>query len=311
MNQNVSPPVAGDAWSRVSERVAGQHWPASTLYVVATPIGNLGDLGLRAWHALQRADVIAAEDTRASRTLLDAWGVGTPLMAAHRHNEAAAARAICERLAQGQRVALVSDAGAPAVSDPGARVVRAVRAAGYAVVPVPGPSAVIAALMGSGVTTDENPAYAFAGFAPPKAVARQRWLRQWCALPAPVVMFESPHRLAATFADLLEVCGPDRELTVARELTKRFEEIGTFRLSEASAWLAADPHREQGEFVLIVHAEPEAAADEDADPAHDVLLDALLESLSVRDAARVAAKVTGQPRDVLYNRALARKKTQE
>ena len=135
--------------------------------------------------------------------------------------------------------------------------------------------------------------------------------RQWCALPAPVVMFESPHRLAATFADLLEVCGPDRELTVARELTKRFEEIGTFRLGEASAWLAADSHREQGEFVLIVHAEPEAAADEDADPAHDVLLDALLESLSVRDAARVAAKVTGQPRDVLYNRALARKKTQE
>lgn len=246
MNQNVSPPVAGDAWARVAERVAGQHWPASTLYVVATPIGNLGDLGLRAWHALQRADVIAAEDTRASRTLLDAWGVGTPLMAAHRHNEAAAAQAICERLAQGQRVALVSDAGAPAVSDPGARVVRAVREAGFAVVPVPGPSAVIAALMGSGVTTDENPAYAFAGFAPSKAAARQRWLRTWCALPAPVVMFESPHRLAATLADLLEVCGPARLVTVARELTKRFEEIATFPLSEAAAWLAADPHREQG-----------------------------------------------------------------
>ena len=295
MNQNVSP-AAGDAWSRVAESVAGQHWPAATLYVVATPIGNLGDLGLRAWHALQRADVIAAEDTRASRKLLDAWGVGTPLMAAHRHNEASAAQAICERLAQGQRVALVSDAGAPAVSDPGARVVRAVREAGYAVVPVPGPSAVIAALMGSGVTSDENPAFAFAGFAPPKAAARQRWLRTWCALPAPVVMFESPHRLAATLADLLEVCGPARKLTVARELTKRFEEIATFALGEGAAWLAADPHREQGEFVLIVHAD-EAAEDEgEVDARADALLDALLETLSVRDAAKVAAKVTGLPR---------------
>jgi 16S rRNA (cytidine1402-2'-O)-methyltransferase len=281
------------------------------LYVVATPIGNLGDLGLRAWHALQRADVIAAEDTRASRTLLDAWGVSTPLMAAHRHNEAAAAQAICERLAQGQRVALVSDAGAPAVSDPGARVVRAVREAGFTVVPVPGPSAVIAALMGSGVTTDENPAYAFAGFPPPKALARQRWLRSWCALPAPVVMFESPHRLAATLADLLEVCGPDRQLTVARELTKRFEEIATITLGEAAAWLAADSHREQGEFVLIAHAQAGQDVDEEADPRTDVLLDALLESMSVRDAARVAAKVTGVARDVLYNRALARKKSSE
>jgi len=260
---------------------------------------------------LQRADVIAAEDTRASRALLDAWGVGTPLMAAHRHNEAAAAQAICERLAQGQRVALVSDAGAPAVSDPGARIVRAVREAGFGVVPVPGPSAVIAALMGSGVTTDENPGYAFAGFPPPKAAARQRWLRTWCALPAPVVMFESPHRLAATLADLLEVCGPDRLLTVARELTKRFEEIATFPMGEGAAWLAADTHREQGEFVLIAHAPAEQEADEEADPRTDALLDALLESLSLRDAARVAAKVSGLPRDVLYNRALARKKSAE
>ncbi|MDF3849190.1 16S rRNA (cytidine(1402)-2'-O)-methyltransferase, partial [Achromobacter denitrificans] len=185
------------------------------------------------------------------------------------------------------------------------------REAGYKVVPVPGPSAVIAALMGSGVTTDENPAYAFAGFAPSKAAARQRWLRTWCALPAPVVMFESPHRLAATLADLLEVCGPDRRLTVARELTKRFEEIATFPLGEAAAWLAADAHREQGEFVLIAHAREEALVEEDADPRTDALLDALLESLSLRDAARVAAKVSGLPRDVLYNRALARKKSSE
>lgn len=261
MNQDVLSPAQGDAWSRVADRVAAQHWPAATLYVIATPIGNLGDLGLRAWQALVRADVIAAEDTRASRTLLDAWGVSTPLMAAHRHNEASAAQAICERLAQGQRVALVSDAGAPAVSDPGARIVRAVREAGYAVVPVPGLSAVIAALMGSGATSDENPAFAFAGFLPAKAVARQRWLRQWCALPAPVVMFESPHRLAATLADLREAGGPARLLTVARELTKRFEEIATMPLGEAADWLAADAHRGQGEFVLIVHQAPGAQDD--------------------------------------------------
>lgn len=308
MNQNVPLAQAGDTWRRMAERVAGQHWPEATLYVVATPIGNLGDLGLRAWQALTQADVIAAEDTRSSRSLLDAWGIGTPLMAAHRHNEAAAAQDICQRLEQGQRIALVSDAGAPAVSDPGARIVRAVRDAGYAVVPVPGPSAVITALMGSGVTSDENPAYAFAGFAPHKAAARQRWLRSWCALPAPVVMFESPHRLSAMLADLLEVCGEQRELTIARELTKRFEQIVTLPVAQAAAWLAEDAHRAQGEFVLIVHAAADAADDEHPDdPATIVLLDALLETLSVRDTAKVAAKVTGQSRDALYALALARK----
>jgi 16S rRNA (cytidine1402-2'-O)-methyltransferase len=278
------------------------------LYVVATPIGNLGDLGLRAWETLVRADVIAAEDTRESRTLLDAWGIATPLMAAHRHNEAAAAQAICERLAQGQRVALVSDAGAPAVSDPGARIVRAVREAGYAVVPIPGPSAVIAALMASGVTSDENPAYVFAGFPPSKSAARQRWLAQWCGLPAPVVMFESPHRLAATLADLLEVCGPQRDVTIDRELTKRFEEIATLQLGKARDWMQAQPHRGQGEFVLIAHAAPAPAQEgNEVDPSTDALLDALLESVSVRDAARIASRVSGLPRDVLYARALARK----
>jgi 16S rRNA (cytidine1402-2'-O)-methyltransferase len=307
MNENVASPAGREAWRRVAERVAAQHWPAATLYVVATPIGNLGDLGLRACEALSRADVIAAEDTRESRNLLDAWGITTPLIAAHRHNEAAAAQAICERLAQGQRVALVSDAGAPAVSDPGARIVRAVRQAGYTVVPVPGASAVITALMGSGVTSDENPAYAFAGFPPPKPVARQRWLAQWCALAAPVVMFESPHRVAATLADMLAVCGPQRDVTIARELTKRFEEIATMPLAQAQEWLRAQPHRTQGEFVLIAHAAPVVESGAAMDPATDALLDALLDAVSVRDAARIAARVSGLPRDVLYARALARR----
>ena len=301
--------VSHDAWHRVADRVAGQHWPDATLYVVATPIGNLGDLGLRAWQVLARVDVIAAEDTRASRTLLDAWGISTPLMAAHRHNEAAAAQSICERLAQGQTVALVSDAGAPAVSDPGARVVRAVRAAGFRVVPLPGASAVIAALMASGVTTDENPAFVFAGFAPAKSMARCRWLGDWARVPAPIVMFESPHRVAATLSDMATVCGVDRQVTIARELTKRFEEVCTIALGEAAPWFAADAHREQGEFVLILHAPP--ATQETGIPEEAAKwLAALVEKMSVRDAAQVVAKMTGVPRDVLYKQALAIKNEQ-
>ena len=300
-----APVSPSQSWLRMAEKVAGQSWPASALYVVATPIGNLGDLSLRAQVCLQQANVIAAEDTRLTRPLLDAWGIRTPLIAAHRHNEAQAAEAIVARLAAGERVALVSDAGAPGVSDPGARIVRAVRAAGYPVVPLPGPSAVIAALMASGVTTDENPAFAFAGFPPPKAVARQRWLTQWCALQAPVAMYESPHRLSATLADLLTVCGPDRKLTIARELTKRFEEIVTLPIAQAQAWLVEHPQRAQGEFVLIVEG---AVAAEDVLDAHtEEVLKALLEVLSLRDCAKVAAKITGVARDTLYARALALK----
>jgi len=268
--------------------------------------------------------VIAAEDTRVTRKLLAAWGVTTPVIAAHRHNEAAAAADIVARLAQGARVALVSDAGAPAVSDPGARIVRSVRDAGYGVVPVPGASAVIAALMASGATSDANPAFAFAGFAPTRARVRQRWLQRWCALPAPVVVFESPHRLAATLRDLAEVCAAGRRVTLARELTKRFEAVTTLSVADAPDWLAADPQRGQGECVLIVHeaaagVATNTAADDDDRPADgdviqaaielqtNALLDALLESLSVRDAARIAARATGLPRDALYAQALARR----
>lgn len=287
---------------RQAETIGRQSWPAATLYVVATPIGNLADLGPRARHALQLADVIAAEDTRTSRPLLDYWDISTPLMAAHQHNEARAAEAIVERLAAGQRVALISDAGTPAVSDPGARIVAAVRAAGYRVVPLPGPSAVLAALMASGMTSDARPEFVFAGFAPPKSQARQAWLRQWCRLPAPVVMFESPHRLAATLRDLAAVCGADRKLTVARELTKRFEEIAVLAAGEAEAWLKARPQGAQGEFVLIVEAAPAEAAGTDQ---HDELLRGLLRHMGVRDAARLGAQATGASRHALYERALA------
>lgn len=292
-------------WKQHAERVEAQDWPTSALYVVATPIGNLADLSLRAWHALARCDVIAAEDTRSSRQLLDAWGIQTPLIAAHRHNEAKAGSDILARLSEGQRVALISDAGAPGVSDPGARIVRACQQAGYRVIPIPGASAVISALMASGATSDENPAFVFAGFMPSKAGARRKWLAHWCATPAPVVMFESPHRVRTAFADVLEVCGPDRRVTIARELTKRFEQVVTLPLSEVSAWFEADTHHEQGEFVLIVHAAPSPESGV-VDAATLSLLDALLETVSVRDAAKVAAKVSGLPRDVLYKLALER-----
>lgn len=305
MNDDSQFMEASATWKHLAERVAGQHWPTAALYVVATPIGNLGDLGLRAWQALRQCDVIAAEDTRSSRPLLDAWGISTPLMAAHRHNEAAAAEAIVQRLESGERVALISDAGAPAVSDPGGRIVRRVREAGYQVVPIPGASAVITALMAAGVTSDENPAFIFAGFAPPKQGARRKWLQKWGAMAAPVVLFESPHRVRVTVDDMLAVCGPTRRLSIARELTKRFEQVETLTLADAAAWFDAESHRSQGEFVLILH-ETEAVAGDAIDAQAVALLEALLEVLSVRDAVKVAAKVSGAPRDALYALALER-----
>ena len=296
-----------ESWAFITEKVQAQSWPESCLYVVATPIGNLGDLSLRAWQTLLRCDIIAAEDTRASRQLLQAWGVATPLMAAHRHNEAEAAEAIVQRLQAGERVALVSDAGAPAVSDPGARIVRAVRAAGYTVVPIPGASAVITALMASGVTSDENPAFMFAGFAPSKAQARRKWLQQHLLQPVPVVFFESPHRVLDTVSDLAQLAA-ERELTIARELSKRFEQVHTLVASEAPAWFQADSHRQQGEFVMILHAEPQSKESSDEVPADtQAWMRALLEQMSVRDAARLASKVSGVSRDVLYAWALAEK----
>ncbi len=303
-----------EVWSRLSGRMEGQQWPTHTLYVVATPIGNLGDLSLRAWHALNKADVIAAEDTRASKNLLEAWGIGTPLIAAHRHNEISAAANIVDRIQSGQRVALVSDAGSPAVSDPGGLVVQAVREAGLRVIPLPGASALITALMATGVTTDASPGFVFAGFAPTKSSARQRWLRQWTQLPAATVFYEAPHRIVASTNDLLAVMGAARKVTFARELTKRFEEIATMPLSEAAAWLVADAHREQGEYVVIIHPlilEQDEDLELEESAAIDAWLDALLETMSVRDVARVAAKATGQPRDALYARALARKSQRE
>lgn len=290
-------------WHRVLHELGSQDWPAGCLYVVATPIGNLADLSPRALFALRRADVIAAEDTRSSRVLLNAWGVDTPMMSAHRHNEAQAAATVLRHLQDGQRVALISDAGAPAVSDPGGRIVSEIRKAGLPVRVIPGPSAVIAALMGSGATSDENPSFVFAGFAPSKAVARQGWLKTWCAAPAAVILFESPHRVRSTAVDIAAIAGHDRLVTVARELTKRFEQIVTVPAGELAEWFAVDNQRTMGEFVLIIH---ESVAKEAAtlNPDADRIIAAMLISHSVKDTARMLAAFSGLPRDVLYARAL-------
>ena len=291
------------AWKKVMADLEQQSWPQACLYVVATPIGNLADISPRAVFALNQADVIAAEDTRSSRVLLNAWGINTPLMPAHRHNEARAAQEIIRLLREGKRVALVSDAGAPAVSDPGGRIVREVREQGLLVRPIPGASAVIAALMGSGVSSDETPTFAFAGFVPQKSAARQQWLRKWGQMDAPVVMFESPHRIQAFCRDLLLVCGAARQLTVARELTKRFEQIVTLPIGELETWFAQDAHRQLGEFVLILEAAPKADEDEQMVKATE-LLKILLETVSVKDSVKIAAQITGLARDAVYARAL-------
>ena len=227
-------------------------------------------------------------------------------MAAHRHNEAQAAEQIVERLAAGERVALVSDAGAPAISDPGGRIVRRVREAGYKVVPLPGASAVVTALMASGVTTDENPAFVFAGFAPSKSTARKKWFQQWGVVEAPIVFFESPHRIRAALSDLATLF-PEREITFARELTKRFEQVHTCKLPEAEAWLASDSHHEQGEFVLILHAPIKIQLNNELDTVTQQWLQALMGQLSTRDVVKVAVQATGLSRDMLYDWVVAQK----
>lgn len=296
-------------WDSHIQMVASQHWPKSCLYVVATPIGNLADLSLRAYEALRRCDAIAAEDTRVTKNLLNSWGINTSLLPAHRHNERLAAETIIARLQNGETIALVSDAGAPAISDPGSLIVKQVLAAGIRVMPIPGPSSVITALMASGATSDENPCFTFAGFVPSKAKARSTWLSSWLAIAHPVVMFETPHRINQTSVAIAELADDDRLITVARELSKRFEEIKTMPIAQMPTWLASDPKRQQGEFVLVVHAAPEAKPEGIIlDVADQHTMQILLAELSVRDAVRIGAKLTGVKRDILYNWALENNK---
>ena len=276
-----------------------------SLYVVATPLGNARDLTLRALDILRSADVIAAEDTRVTAPLLRRYGIATRPRSLHAHNEARRADSILAALHAGKSVALVSDAGTPAVSDPGARLVRAVREAGFGVVPVPGPSAVAAAVSAAGLYAER---FAFLGFLPTATKARRELLASVASLPLALVLFEAPHRVRATAAELAGILAASRTLIVARELTKLFETMARMTLGEADAWFAADPNRERGEFVLIVDA-PQASPDDAPAMSADAdrWLAVLLQELPPARAARVAAAVTGAPREELYARALALK----
>jgi 16S rRNA (cytidine1402-2'-O)-methyltransferase len=278
-----------------------QRHDAGALYVVATPIGNLADLTLRAIHLLARVDAVACEDTRVSGALLAQLALHKPLVSLHAHNEREASAGVLARLARGESVALVSDAGTPAVSDPGARLVAAAAAAGYRIVPLPGPSSVLAALSAAGDETSEG--FRFAGFLPSQGAARARRLAALAAEPETTVLFEAPHRIEA-LADALAKAAPQRRVTLARELTKQFETIATLAAQELPAWLAVDANRRRGEFVLVLHALPKAPS-EGLGAAAEHTLAVLLRELPLKQAVDLAAEISGQPRNALYAAALA------
>jgi len=283
----------------IMQEVSQQVYPLSTLYVVATPIGNTGDITLRALNVLAIADAVACEDTRNTAQLLHRYGLSKELIAAHEHNEREAADKLVSRLQSGQRIALVSDAGTPAVSDPGARIVDAVRTAGLRVMPLPGASAAVSALSAGGLLHDR---FYFVGFLPVKARQREQVLEDLLGVPATLVFYEAPHRIAETAAALAKVYGPDRRIVFARELTKLFEETHRCRLHEAEAWIAADSNREKGEYVLLVEGAAAAASADDAEA--DRILSLLLAELPVKQAAALAAQITGRKKNALYERAL-------
>ena len=277
-----------------------QQYPASALYVVATPIGNLADLTLRAIHVLSLVDAVACEDTRHTAPLLRHLGLDKPLMAVHQHNEQSSAGDVIARLVRGERVAYVSDAGTPAVSDPGAALVAAVSAAGHRVVAVPGVSSAITAVSVAGDTVGSG--FRFIGFLPAKGGERTLALQSLAASLDTQVLFEAPHRIESLLRSLGECCGT-RAVTVCRELTKQFESVVTRPAAELAAWAAEDANRLRGEFVLVVHAiAPSTSADESAQ--HDRVLRTLLGELPLKQAVSLAATLTGAPRNALYARAL-------
>jgi 16S rRNA (cytidine1402-2'-O)-methyltransferase len=291
------------ALAAARDAAAAQHYPQGTLYVVATPIGNLADIGLRALHVLQLVDAIACEDTRHTQALLRAYGIeAKALLSVHRHNEAEGAQEVLRRLQLGQRVAYASDAGTPGVSDPGARVVAAVQAAGLRVLPLPGASSVTTILSATG-GEGEDAGFVFFGFLPAKAGERQQAVESLRQEPRAVVLLEAPHRIAA-LAESLAALGA-RQLTVGRELTKQFEQIATMTCAEFPAWLQADAARSRGEFALVLHAV--RIESDDAEALRVLRL--LLAELPVKTAVRLAAEITGASRNALYQAALQMKQS--
>ncbi|MDO8773423.1 MAG: 16S rRNA (cytidine(1402)-2'-O)-methyltransferase [Burkholderiaceae bacterium] len=288
------------------EAAGGQNYPPGALYVVATPIGNLADITLRALHVLGLAETIACEDTRHTQALLRAYGIdksSAQLLAVHQHNEAEAAQTVIERLRQGQRVAYASDAGTPAISDPGARLVAAVRLERLPVVPLPGASSVTAALSVAGIAMDaaQHGAFVFVGFLSSKSTERATAIEALRVEARAVVILEAPHRIEA-LATALATLG-SRPLTIGRELTKQFEEIATISAEGFPAWLAQDANRLRGEFVLVLHPAPTVAQ-----TGPDTrILKLLLEQLPLKTAVKLAVDITGEPRNALYELALGLK----
>jgi 16S rRNA (cytidine1402-2'-O)-methyltransferase len=274
------------------------------LYVVATPIGNLRDISARALDTLKDVSRIAAEDTRHSRKLLSHYGIRTPMTALHEHNEAEQSAMLLRLLQSGEDLALIADAGTPLISDPGYTLVRTARAAGVRVVPVPGPSAGIAALSASGLPSDR---FVYEGFLPPRSPARRQRLEALRQETRTVLFYESTHRIVDCLRDMVAVFGGDREAVIARELTKTFETIRDGTLDDLLDWLQAERNHRKGEFVILLHgvshkdrAEPETRALE--------VLEILLRELPLKQAAGLAAKITGVPRNRLYEKGIALKR---
>ncbi len=276
---------------------------AGTLYVVATPIGNLEDMTPRAIRILSEVDLIAAEDTRHSGKLLKHFGIEAKTEALHEHNERSQVPRLIEILQAGKSIAFITDAGTPLVSDPGFHLVRSARQAGLSVIPVPGACAAIAALSAAGLPSDR---FVFEGFPPAKSAARRAVFEKLHEEARTLIFYESPHRILESLQEMTEIFGPGREAVLARELTKQFETVRSGTLAELSEWVSRDPHQQLGEFVILIHGVPRAereAVDEEAER----VLRILLEELPVSQAAALAAKITGLKKNRLYEYALSLK----
>lgn len=270
------------------------------LYVVATPIGNLGDLSQRAIEVLQGVSVIAAEDTRHTRRLLQQFDINTDCLALHEHNERKLCASLVLRLQQGETIALVSDAGTPLLSDPGFHLVREISAAGLPVIPVPGPSAIMAALSAAGLPTDR---FCFEGFLPSKAAARRTRLEALSQTTVTQIFFEAPHRILATLTDMQQIFGAERQAVLARELTKTFETFLRGSLAEIQQQVSEDKDQQKGEMVLLVHGAAPPGS-EGIDPETERVLNILLRELTVKQAAALAAEITGVKKNLLYQQAI-------
>jgi len=276
---------------------------AGTLYVVATPIGNLEDMTPRAIRILSEVDLIAAEDTRHSGKLLKHFGIEAKTEALHEHNERSQVPRLIDTLQAGKSIAFITDAGTPLVSDPGFHLVRSARQAGLTVIPVPGACAAIAALSAAGLPSDR---FVFEGFPPAKSAARRAVFEKLREESRTLIFYESPHRILESLKEMTEIFGPGREAVLARELTKQFETVRSGTLTELSEWVNRDPHQQLGEFVILIHGVPRAereAVDEEAER----VLRILLEELPVSQAAALAAKITGLKKNKLYEYALSLK----